>query len=252
MYKRQVGTLAMLFGEQEHVDWNKDDIDWNAIDSQLISQRILVTRSEINGKKLGSLRLRNHFGINITRIYRAGVELLATPELVLQLGDKLTVVGEANAIANVEKVLGNKVMSLKEPNLVAVFVGIVLGLIVGSIPFVIPGVSFPVKLGIAGGPIIMGILMGAFGPRLHMITYTTRSANLMLRALGLSMYLACLGLDAGVHFFETVFRAEGLLWLGLGFAITIVPVLIVAFIALKIMKVDFSSVSGMLLSLIHI
>ena len=242
----EVGTLAMLFGEQEHVDWNKDDIDWNAIDSQLISQRILVTRSEINGKKLGSLRLRNHFGINITRIYRAGVELLATPELVLQLGDKLTVVGEANAIANVEKVLGNKVMSLKEPNLVAVFVGIVLGLIVGSIPFVIPGVSFPVKLGIAGGPIIMGILMGAFGPRLHMITYTTRSANLMLRALGLSMYLACLGLDAGVHFFETVFRAEGLLWLGLGFAITIVPVLIVAFIDLKIMKVDFGSVSGML------
>lgn len=242
----EVGTLAMLFGEQEHVDWNKDDIDWNTIDSQLISQRILVTRSEINGKKLGSLRLRNHFGINITRIYRAGVELLATPELVLQLGDKLTVVGEANAIANVEKVLGNKVMSLKEPNLVAVFVGIVLGLIVGSIPFVIPGVSFPVKLGIAGGPIIMGILMGAFGPRLHMITYTTRSANLMLRALGLSMYLACLGLDAGVHFFETVFRAEGLLWLGLGFAVTIVPVLIVAFIALKIMKVDFGSVSGML------
>ena len=242
----EVGTLAMLFGEQEHVDWNKDDIDWNAIDSQLISQRILVTRSEINGKKLGSLRLRNHFGINITRIYRAGVELLATPELVLQLGDKLTVVGEANAIANVEKVLGNKVMSLKEPNLVAVFVGIVLGLAVGAIPFSIPGVSFPVRLGIAGGPIIVGILMGAFGPRLHMITYTTRSANLMLRALGLSMYLACLGLDAGVHFFETVFRAEGLLWLGLGFAITIVPVLIVAFIALKIMKVDFGSVSGML------
>lgn len=152
----EVGTLAMLFGEQEHVDWNKDDIDWNAIDSQLISQRILVTRSEINGKKLGSLRLRNHFGINITRIYRAGVELLATPELVLQLGDKLTVVGEANAIANVEKVLGNKVMSLKEPNLVAVFVGIVLGLIVGSIPFVIPGVSFPVKLGIAGGLLLWG------------------------------------------------------------------------------------------------
>lgn len=242
----EVNTLTMLFGEQEHVDWNKDDIDWNAIDSQLISQRILVTRSEINGKKLGSLRLRNHFGINITRIYRAGVELLATPELVLQLGDKLTVVGEANAIANVEKLLGNKVMSLKEPNLVAVFVGIVLGLIVGTIPFVIPGVSFPVKLGIAGGPIIMGILMGAFGPRLHMVTYTTRSANLMLRALGLSMYLACLGLDAGEHFFETVFRSEGLLWLGLGFAITIVPVFIVAFVALKMMKMDFGAVSGML------
>lgn len=241
-----VNALTMLFGEQEHVDWNKDDIDWNAIDSQLISQRIVVTRSGINGKKLGSLRLRNHFGINITRIYRAGVELLATPELVLQLGDKLTVVGEANAIANVEKVLGNKVLSLKEPNLVAVFIGIVLGLFLGTIPFMIPGVSFPVRLGIAGGPIIMGILMGAFGPRLHMITYTTRSANLMLRGLGLSMYLACLGLDAGVHFFETVFRPEGLLWLGLGFAITFLPVVLVAFFALKIMRIDFGSVSGML------
>ncbi len=241
-----VDMITMLFGEQEHVDWNKDDIDWNAIDSQLISQRILVTRSEINGKRLGALRLRNIYGINITRIYRAGVELLATPELILQLGDKLTVVGEAKAIANVEKVLGNKVMSLKEPNLVAVFIGIILGLFVGTIPVAIPGVNFPVKLGIAGGPIIMGILMGAFGPRMHMITYTTRSANLMLRGLGLSMYLACLGLDAGVHFFETVFRPEGLLWLGLGFVITFLPVVLVAVFALKIMKLDFGLVSGML------
>jgi len=241
-----VDMITMLFGEQEHVDWNKDDIDWNAIDSQLISQRILVTRSEINGKRLGALRLRNIYGINITRIYRAGVELLATPELILQLGDKLTVVGEAKAIANVEKVLGNKVMSLKEPNLVAVFIGIILGLFVGTIPVAIPGVSFPVKLGIAGGPIIMGIIMGAFGPRMHMITYTTRSANLMLRGLGLSMYLACLGLDAGVHFFETVFRPEGLLWLGLGFVITFLPVVLVAVVALKIMKLDFGLVSGML------
>lgn len=241
-----VDTLTMLFGEQEHVDWNKNDIDWNAIDSCLISQRIVVTRSEINGKKLGALRLRNHFGINITRIYRAGVELLATPGLVLQLGDKLTVVGEANAVANVEKVLGNKVLNLKEPNLVAVFVGIVLGLILGTVPVSLPGVGYPVRLGIAGGPIVVGILMGAFGPRLHMITYTTRSANLMLRALGLSLYLACLGLDAGVHFFETVFRPEGLLWLGLGFAITFVPVVLVAFLALKVMKTDFGSAAGML------
>lgn len=244
--EEDVNTLTMLFGEQEHVDWNKEDIDWNAIDSQLVSQRILVTRSEINGKKLGSLRLRNHFGINITRIYRAGVELLPSPDLVLQFGDKLTIVGEENAIANVEKLLGNKIMSLKEPNLVAVFVGIVLGLLLGTLPFSIPGVGFPVRLGIAGGPIVMGILMGAFGPRFHMITYTTRSANLMLRALGLSMYLACLGLDAGAHFFETVFRSEGLLWIGIGFAITLIPVLLVAFFALKIMKLDFGLVSGML------
>lgn len=239
-------AMRILFGEEENVDWNKKDIDWNAIDSQLISQRIVISRSEINGKKLGSLKLRNHYGINITRIYRAGVQLLATPELVLQLGDKLTVVGEAAAITNVEKVLGNRVVSLKEPNLIAVFVGIVLGLVVGAIPFSFPGVSFPVKLGIAGGPIIVGILMGAFGPRMHMITYTTRSANLMLRGLGLSLYLACLGLDAGVHFFETVFRPEGLLWIGLGFLITFVPVVLVAICALKLMKIDFGSLAGML------
>ena len=241
-----VESLTMFFGEQENVDWNKEDIDWNAIDSQLISQRIVITRSEINGKKLGALRLRNHYGINITRIYRAGVQLLPTSELVLQMGDKLTVVGEAAAISNVEKVLGNRVVSLKEPNLIAVFIGMVLGLALGAIPLVVPGISYPVKLGIAGGPIIMGILMGAFGPRLHMITYTTRSANLMLRGLGLSMYLACLGLDAGAHFFETVFRPEGLLWIGLGFAITVVPVVLVGVCALKLMKIDFGSLAGML------
>lgn len=239
-------ALKMLFGLEEKTDWNKEDIDWNAIDSQLISQQIVITRSEINGKRLGALRVRTHYGINITRITRAGVQLLATPDLILQLGDKLTVVGEAAAIANVEKVLGNRVVLLKEPNLVTVFVGIVLGLALGAIPFSIPGVDFPVKLGIAGGPIIVGILMGAFGPRFHLVTYTTRSANLMLRGLGLSLYLACLGLDAGVHFFETVFRAEGLLWLLLGFAITFVPVILVAAISLRFMKIDFGSLVGML------
>lgn len=239
-------AMKILFGEEENVDWNKKDIDWNAIDSQLISQRIVVTRSEINGKKLGALRLRNNYGINITRIYRAGVQLLATPELILQMGDKLTVVGEAAAISNVEKVLGNRIISLKEPNLITVFIGIVMGLAVGAIPFSIPGVSLPVRLGLAGGPIVVGILMGAFGPRFHMITYTTRSANLMLRGLGLSIYLACLGLDAGVHFFDTVFRPEGLLWIALGFAITFVPVVLVAIVALKFMKIDFGSLAGML------
>ena len=244
--EKDVEALTVLFGEQESTDWNKEDIDWNAIDSQLISQRIVVTRPEINGKKLGSLRLRNHYGINISRVYRAGVQLLATSELVLQMGDRLTVVGEAAAIQNVEKVLGNAVKSLKEPNLVAVFIGIILGLALGSIPFTLPGISAPVKLGLAGGPIVVGILIGTFGPRLHMVTYTTLSANLMLRGLGLAMYLACLGLDAGAHFFETVVRPEGILWIGLGFAITFVPVIITGLIALKVMKVDFGSVSGML------
>lgn len=244
--EKDAPALTVLFGEQEHKDWNKDDIDWNAIDSQLVSQRIVVTRRELNGKKLGSLHLRNHYGVNISRIYRNGVQLLATASLTLQLGDRLTVVGEAAAIQNVEKVLGNAIKSLKEPNLIAVFVGIVLGLALGAIPVSIPGMSVPVKLGLAGGPIIVGILIGTFGPRLHMITYTTRSANLMLRALGLSLYLACLGLDAGAHFFETVFRPEGVLWIATGFVLTVVPVLLVGIIAFKWGRVDFGSVSGML------
>lgn len=244
--EKNAPALTVLFGEQEHTDWNKEDIDWNAIDSQLISQRIVVTRPELNGKKLGSLHLRNHYGINISRVYRSGVQLLATAELTLQLGDRLTVVGEAASIHNVEKVLGNAIKSLKEPNLVAVFVGIILGLALGAVPISIPGISAPVKLGLAGGPIIVGILIGTFGPRMHMVTYTTRSANLMLRALGLSLYLAFLGLDAGAHFFETVFRPEGALWIAVGFALTVIPVLIVGVVAFKWAKVDFGSVTGML------
>lgn len=242
----ETDALRLIFGEQEQKDWNAENIDWNAIDSQLISQRILVTRPEINGKRLSSLRLRNNYGINISRVYRSGVQLLATPDLLLQLGDRLTVVGEAEDIRRVEKILGNAVKSLNEPNLIAVFIGLILGLTLGSIPIAIPGISIPVKLGLAGGPIIVGILIGTFGPRLHMITYTTQSANLMLRALGLSMYLACLGMDAGAHFFETVMRPEGALWLGLGFLLTFVPVVAVGLLALRVQHLDFGSVTGLL------
>lgn len=244
--EKDAPVLTILFGEQEHEDWNKKDIDWNAIDSQLVSKHIIISRNEINGKKLGSLRLRNNYGINISRVMRSGVQLLATPELILQLGDRLTVVGEAAAIQNVEKVLGNATKTLKDPNLAAVYIGIVLGLILGSIPIAIPGVSTPVKLGLAGGPIIVGILIGCFGPRFHLITYTTRSANLMLRGIGLSLYLACLGLDAGGKFFETVMRPEGALWIGLGFAITFLPVVVMALVSLRLSKLDFGSTCGML------
>ena len=244
--REEADALRLIFGEQEQKDWNKENIDWNSVDGQLISQRILVTRPEINGRKLASLRLRNNYGINISRVYRSGVQLLATPDLRLQMGDRLTVVGEAAAIQNVEKILGNAVKNLDEPNLVAVFVGLILGLVLGSIPVSIPGISLPVKLGLAGGPIVIGILIGTFGPRLHMITYTTYSANLMLRALGLSMYLACLGLEAGAHFFETVMRPEGALWLLLGFLLTFVPVVLLGVFALRVLRIDFGSVSGML------
>ena len=244
--EKDVQALTILFGEQEKKDWNKEDIDWNAIDSELISKHIVISRPEKKKKKLGSLRLRNTYGINISRVLRSGVQLLATPELVLQLGDRLTVVGEAAAIKNVEKVLGNTVKTLKDPNLASIFIGIVLGLIVGSIPIAIPGISSPVKLGLAGGPIIAGIVIGSYGPRLHLVTYTTRSASLMLRGIGLSLYLACLGLDSGVHFFDTVMRPEGALWIGIGFLITFIPVVIMALVALRLCKMDFGNTCGML------
>lgn len=244
--EKDAPALTILFGEQENRDWNKEDIDWNAIDSQLISKHIIISRPEINGKKLGALRLRNTYGINISRVLRSGVQLLATPGLILQLGDRLTVVGEAAAIQNVEKVLGNRVKTLKDPNLASIFIGIALGLIVGSIPIAIPGISSPAKLGLAGGPIIIGILIGAYGPRFHLLTYTTRSANLMLRGIGLSLYLACLGLDAGAQFFETVMRPEGALWVGIGFLITFIPVVIMALVALRFCGLDFGNTCGML------
>lgn len=244
--EKDMPILTMLFGEQENRDWNKEDIDWNSIDRELVSSYIVVTRPEINGRRLGSLRLRNAYDINVSRVLRSGVKLLATPDLVLQLGDRLTVVGDAAAIKQVEKILGNTVTSLKEPNLAAIFIGIVMGLILGAIPISIPGIDTPVKLGLAGGPIVVGILVGCFGPRLHMRIYTTRSANLMLRAIGLSLYLACLGIDAGAHFFETVMRPEGAAWIGIGFAITLIPVILVGWIALRFSKMDFRTTCGML------
>ena len=244
--KADVDNIKVLFGEQENVDWNKPDIDWNAIDSQLISRRIVVTRNRINGVRLGSLRLRNLYGINITRVNRAGIDLLASPDLHLQIGDRLTIVGEANAVNNVSKILGDQLKRLREPNLLAIFVGLTLGVIIGSIPLAVPGMNTPIKLGVAGGPIIVGILMGAFGPRIHLTTYTTQSANLMMRQFGITIYLAGLGISSGQHFFETVFRTEGLLWLGLGFALAIIPVLLVGLVMARFFQVDYAKNVGML------
>ena len=244
--KKDVESIRILFGHKENIDWNKKDIDWNAIDSQLVSKKVLVTKSEHNGVKLGDLRLRNSYGINITRVNRAGIDLLPNRNLRLQLGDKLTVVGETRAIERVSAILGNEAKRLKNPNLLSIFIGIIIGLILGSIPIAIPGMSMPIKLGIAGGPMIVGILMGAFGPRIHITTYTTRSANLMLRQLGLTIYLAGLGLSAGAGFFDTVFTAEGLKWVIISIALAIVPVLIMGLIAAKIFKVSYAENAGML------
>ena len=241
-----VEALHIVFGEQDKTDWNANDIDWNTVDRQLVSQPFIVTRRQINGRTLGSLRLRNLYGVNISRVYRSGLALLATPDLRLQLGDKIIVVGEQKAIDKIEPMIGNTINVLNEPNLFAVFIGIVLGIALGSIPFHFPGIGVPISIGLAGGPIIMGILVGTFGPRLHMVTYTTTSANLMLRAIGLALYLACLGLESGAHFFETVFRSEGLLWILLGMLLTIVPVLILGLFTVKVLKFDFGTTTGML------
>lgn len=238
--------LGILFGKQEQEDWNRKDIDWDALDNQLVSKDVVITKPGLNGKKLGSLRLRNTYAINISRVTRSGVRLLATPNLVLQLGDRLTIVGEMSAVQEVEKLLGNSADTLRDPNLAAIFIGVVLGLVLGSIPFAVPGISTPIKLGLAGGPIVIGILIGSFGPRFRLVTYTTRSANLMLRGIGLSLYLACLGLDAGKHFFETVMRPEGLIWVSIGFSITFIPVVFMALLALRMTRLDFGSICGML------
>ena len=238
--------LGILFGKQEQEDWNRKDIDWDALDNQLVSKDVVITKPGLNGKKLGSLRLRNTYAINISRVTRSGVRLLATPNLVLQLGDRLTIVGEMSAVQEVEKLLGNSADTLRDPNLAAIFIGVVLGLVLGSIPFAVPGISTPIKLGLAGGPIVIGILIGSFGPRFRLVTYTTRSANLMRRGIGLSLYLACLGLDAGKHFFETVMRPEGLIWVSIGFSITFIPVVFMALLALRMTRLDFGSICGML------
>ena len=244
--KKDIDRIKTLFGHREDVDWNKKDIDWNAIDSQLVSKKVLVTKSRHNGVKLGDLRLRNSYGINITRVNRAGIDLLPSRNLRLQIGDKLTIVGESRAVERVSAILGNEAKRLKNPNLLSIFVGIILGLILGSIPLAIPGMSTPIKLGIAGGPMIVGILMGAFGPRFHMQTYTTRSANLMLRQLGLTIYLAGLGLSAGAGFFDTVFTAEGLKWVIISIALSVVPVILMGFLAAKVFKTSYADNAGML------
>ncbi len=240
------GAAGTLFGEKVVKDWNKKDIDWNHLDGMLVSRHIFVTRTSVNGAKLGDLHLRNVYRINITRVNRAGIDLLPSRDLRLQIGDKLTIVGEQKAIDRVAGVLGNQEKELRNPNLLFIFIGLMLGLILGSLPISIPGMSVPIRLGIAGGPILIGILMGAFGPRIHLTTYTTHSANLMLRQFGLTVYLAGLGLSAGPDFFGTVLRPEGLLWIGISVILGIVPVLLVGFIAAKFCKTGYSENVGML------
>lgn len=239
-------AMELLFGKKVETDWNKDKIDWNAIDADVESRTLVVTRTALNGKVLGQLQLRNTYSVNVSRITRGDIKLLATDDLRLQYGDRVTVVGKHEAVNNVEQFFGNSVKTLNEPNIGSIFLGLVLGLALGTIPINIPGMDTPIRLGIAGGPIIMGILVGALGPKLHFISYTTRSASLMLRKLGLSIYLACLGLDAGKGFFATVVRPEGAMWVALGLLITVLPVVILGLVALKTKRYDFGTICGIL------
>ena len=242
----EVPVMDILFGKHVEKDWNRDKIDWNAIDSTVESRVIVMTRTKLNSKTLGSLHMRETYGVNVSRIMRGDIKLLATDSLHLQYGDRLTVVGTPEDIDHAEVFLGNAMGRLNEPNLGAIFFGLLMGLALGMIPISLPGMSSPVKLGIAGGPIIMGIIVGALGSRLRIITYTTRSASLMLRKLGLSLYLACLGLSAGKDFLSTVVRPEGLMWVGIGLVLTMLPLLIIGAVALKTKKFDFGTICGLL------
>lgn len=245
-HPKQMKALTYFFGKRDNTDWNKSDIDWNALDAHLVSERILITRKEVNGRHLGSLHLRQRFGVNVSRVKRSGIQLVATPDLILRFGDRLTVVGDAESCKRVAQELGNASGALEEPNMITIFLGMVLGLVVGYLPIAIPGMSDPIRLGLAGGPIVVGILIGAYGPRFHMVTYVTTSANRLIRSLGLSTYLACLGLDAGPQFVETVMRPAALAWVGYGLLVAFVPVVLFAWVSMRLFRKPFSTTAGML------
>ena len=221
-------------------------VEWEQLDKRLISRRILITKPELNGKSLAQLKLHAGFGVSITRVNRAGVDLIAQPSLQLQMGDRVTVVGTEVSIANVEKVLGNSMKRLNAPNLIPIFIGIVLGVMLGSLPFTFPGIPQPVKLGLAGGPLIVSILISRFGPKFKLVTYTTMSANLMVREIGIALFLACVGLGAGKGFIETIVNEGGYVWIGYGAIITIFPLLVTGLIGRYGCKLNYYTLIGIL------
>ena len=221
------------------------DMDWEHEPAQLVSRRILVTNSEMSGRKLGSLRLRMGFKLNATRVNRAGVDLLASPNLSLQVGDRITVVGNLEDINRLAEKLGNSMKRLDQPNMFTMFIGIVMGILVGSIPLMLPGMTVPMKLGLAGGPLIVAILLGRYGYKMKLVTYTSSSANLLLRELGICLFLASVGIAAGGNFAETVFNAQGLRWVLYGFLITIIPLLIVTILARGKFHINYCTLMGL-------
>lgn len=238
---QNIDSISALLGNKIEMKQG----EWAQLDNQLISRRIVITKSEVNGKTIANLKLRTLYGINVTRVNRAGVDLIGDPKLQLQLGDRLTVVGSETSVAKIEGFLGNSLKRLREPNLISIFIGIALGMMLGSIPFIIPGIPQPVKLGLAGGPLIVSILVSKFGPKYKLITYTTMSANLMLREIGISLFLACVGLEAGGGFIQTIVNG-GYMWVGYGVIITVLPLLIVGTIGRLVFKLNYFTLMGLL------
>ena len=232
-------AIVVFIGKEVELDWEKQDLP-------MVSRRILVTKPEINGKTLGSMHFRSMYGVNVTRINRSGMDLFADPNLILQVGDRVMVVGQQDAVERVAGVLGNQLKRLDTPNIVTIFVGIFLGILLGSLPIAFPGMPTPLKLGLAGGPLVVAILIGRFGHKLHLVTYTTMSANLMLREIGIVLFLASVGIEAGEHFVQTVVEGSGLLYVGYGFLITVIPLLIIGMIARFYCKVNYFTLMGLI------
>ena len=237
-----VEAIEMMLGHQI----NMEHSDWINLDQQFISRRIIITQPHINGKTIGELRLRSSHAVNVTRVNRSGVDLIPEHNLELQIGDRLTVVGSEMAIDAVAKTLGNSMRRLREPNLISIFLGIFLGVFVGSIPIAIPGMPQAVKLGLAGGPLIVAILISRFGAHYHLVTYTTMSANLMLREVGISLFLAAVGISAGEGFIDTVVNQGGYMWVLYGVIITMLPILLVGIFARKVYKVNYFTLMGVI------
>lgn len=227
----------------------KIEQDWDATNQQdkpMVSRRILVTQPIINGKTLGELHFSSMYGVNVTRVNRSGMDLFAARQLRLQVGDRVMVVGPQDAIERVANLLGNQLRRLDHPNIVTIFVGILCGILFGSLPIAIPGMPTPVKLGLAGGPLIISILIGRFGHKVKLVTYTTMSANLMLREVGLVLFLASVGIKAGENFVQMVVEGDGVLYVGLGFLITFIPLLITGIIARWHHRVNYFTLMGLI------
>lgn len=222
------------------------NVDWKKQDEPMVSKRILVTRSSINGKTLGQMHFSSAYGVNVTRVTRQGMDLFAIPSLSLQVGDRIMVVGPEDAVNRVAAVMGNSIKRLDAPNITTIFVGVFIGILFGSIPVAIPGIPVPIKLGIAGGPLIIAILIGRYGYKVHLVTYTTTSANMMLREIGLMLFLASVGIKAGDGFLETVIQGDGVKYVYTGFLITIIPILIIGIIARKKYKFNYFTIMGMI------